>query len=218
MTTTRERRENKAARLMEWADKREAKANAIERADHSLREDMTFVAAQPGIASAPSWKRAMARENKEWEHRSMAASMDRRAADIEAQLDRTIFDDDPDAIERLQERIATLEAKLEDRKAKNVAYRAEHKAELKTMTPYGRSEAVPYPSYSISNLGADIRRNKQRLETLQRAEVHGEAPRYLYSVKRTATCRDCNAPIEVGSSARWYRQAQELACYPACNA
>ncbi len=217
MTTYRERREAKVSRLTEWAGKRQAKANAIERADHTLREDMAFVAAQPGIASAPSWKRAMAREEKEWENRKVAASMNSRASGIVDQLERAIYDDDPDAIEQLTARIATLETKLASRKEANAKYRAEHKAELKTLTAYGRNQAVPFPSYSISNLGADIRRNKERLAKLEREAVSGETPRYLYSVKRAAPCRDCGATIEVGKPAQWFKQTGELACYPKCE-
>ena len=216
MTTYRERREAKVSRLQEWADKREDKANAINRADSRIRDDLAFVAGQPGIGANPFFKRINARETREYEHRTMAHSMDSRANGILDQLDRAIYDDDPDAIDQLESRIVTLEAKLETRKAANVEYRNAHKAELKALTAFGRSQAVPYPSYSISNLGADIRRNKERLAKLQREATQGEAPRYLYSVKRATTCRDCSAPIDVGASARWYKKAQELACYPAC--
>lgn len=215
--TTRQRREAKIERLTEWADKRQAKADAIERADRTLRDDLAFVAAQPGIGRSSIFKRTNAREEKEFEHRNMAASMDRRAAGIEAQLERTIFDDDPDAIDRLKFRIASLEARRDLWKEQNAAYRIEHKAELKEMSAYGRDQAMPRQSFELTNIGADIRRNKERLAKLEREQTQGETPRYLYSVRYASTCRDCGQPIEQGAQARYYKKAGELACYPACQ-
>ena len=95
-----------------------------------------------------------------------AEEMRSRAANIERAADRAIYSDDPDAIEALTARIAGLEAQRDGRKARNAAFREEHRAELKAMTPYQRSETVPFPAYSIANVTADIARNKKRLAAL----------------------------------------------------
>lgn len=215
MATTRERKEAKAERLRTWGTKRQETAESLRKVDEHLRHDWAFIT-QPG--RIPARERMNRRDEKAYELSKTGGAMKSRAAGIEDQLARAIYDDDPDAIEQLQERVAALEARLEARKAANATYRSEHKAELKTMTAFGRSQVVPFPAYSISNLGADIRRNKERLARLQVATVEGEKPRYLYSLKRAGVCRDCGRELAQGVSARWYRQAGEIACYPSCQA
>jgi hypothetical protein len=99
------------------------------------------------------------------------AQRHRQAADtIEAQLDASIYDDDPDAIERLRERIEQREAKRREMKAANAAYRKQHRDELKGMTAYGRDRAVPFPGYALSNLGGCISRDRKRLARLERSQ------------------------------------------------
>lgn len=163
----RERREQKAEKLREWADKRKVKANAISKADASIRSELGFVAAQPGIGRLPVFKRMNAREEKEWEHRGKAGEMEGRAAGIEAQLDRSIYSDDDDASERLEERIAELEAKRERIKAENATYRKAH-PELKALGVYARDCAMPHPGWELTNLTGNITRQKKRLEDLKR--------------------------------------------------
>ena len=170
--TYRERRLRKAERLTEWADKRDERSDtAREQAD---RIAGMIPMGQPiliGHHSESRHRRDLDRINKGHE-RSLADSrkadeMRSRAANIQAAADRAIYTDDPDAIEALRERIATLEAQRATIKAENAAYRATHREELKGLTAYGRDKALPHPSYVLTNLGGNITRNRKRLAQLE---------------------------------------------------
>lgn len=50
----------------------------------------------------------------------------------------------------------------------NAEYRRTHRAELAAMTPYQRSQSVPWPSYAITNLSGNIARNRSRLADLRK--------------------------------------------------
>jgi hypothetical protein len=112
------------------------------------------------------------------------------------------YDDDPDAIERLQEKLAGLEARRERMKAANADYRREHRDELAALAPYERGQAVPFPSYALSNLGGVITTTRQRIERLSRPES-GRA----MVARRAGECRACGGSIEPGQPIRWFRRA-----------
>lgn len=165
--TYRERREARAERLRGWADKRVTTATAVLDADFkTYRGDIAFNT-QPG--HIPLRARVIARDDRAFESLAKAKSMQSRAGGIESQLESSIYSDDPDAIERLQERIATLEAKRDKIKATNAAYRKEHWGELRDMTAYQRDQAMPYAGYELTNLSGNIKRNRDRLAGLERA-------------------------------------------------
>ncbi len=171
--TTREKRERRTARRREWAEGREAKADAAHQAAHDATAGIPF--GQPilvGHHSEGKHRRAVERSQRQAsqavEHSNMAQRHQQAADTIEAQLDASIYDDDADAIERLRERIEQREAKREEMKAANAAYRKQHRAELKAMTPYQRDQAVPHPGWELSNLGGCISRDKKRLARLER--------------------------------------------------
>jgi hypothetical protein len=175
--TYRERREAKAERLREWADSRDSKATALRKANEPYRGDIAFNT-QPG--HIPERARAIRRDDQAFEHMNKAENMRNRADGIDSQLDNSIYSDDPDAVEALEARVAALEVKREEMKARNAAYRKEHRAELKAMTPYARSQAVPHPGWEVQNLSANIKRNKDRIEQVKarqaratRAEENG---------------------------------------------
>lgn len=169
--TYRERREARADRLDEWAEKREAKAAAdLERA-----RDMASVIpfGQPilvGHYSEGRDRRYRGRIDstyrRAFESADKAESMSSRAAGIRGQLERSIYSDDADAIERLTERIAELEAERDQIKAENAAFRKAHRAELKSLTAYERDQAMPHPAYRVTNLSGNIKRNRDRLVAL----------------------------------------------------
>lgn len=165
MTTYRERREARAERLQEWAGKRETRAAAVFEAGKPYTTDIAFNT-QPG--HIPFRAKLIAREDRAFESLTKATSMRSRASGIEDQLATSIYDDDPDVIEQLRARITRLEAERDAAKAANTAYRREHRAELKTMTPYQRGQAVPYPSYHFQNLSGNISRQRARLARLER--------------------------------------------------
>jgi Domain of unknown function (DUF3560) len=172
--TYRERRERRAERRRTWADGREAKADAAYQASHDATAGIPL--GQPilvGHHSEGKHRRAIERSQRRAtqaiEH-SDTARRHRQAADtIDAQLDASIYDDDPDAIDRLRERIEQREAKRDRMKKANAGYRKQHRAELKAMTLYERNRAVPHPSYELTNLGGCINRDRKRLERLEAA-------------------------------------------------
>ena len=170
--TYRERREARAERLEGWADKRAEKADA----GFARASDMASVIpfGQPILVGHHSERRDRNYRNRidgvatrAIEDHRMAESMAGRAATIKSQLDEAIYDDDPDAIERLEERIAALEARRAQMTADNAAFRAEHRAELKAMTAYQRSQAVPHAAYELSNLSGNLKRNRDRLTVIR---------------------------------------------------
>lgn len=161
--TYRERREARVERLREWADKRQASAAAGLAAEGPIRHDWAFIT-QPG--HIPERARMNARDTRRFESLRKADNMASRADSIESQLDHAIYSDDPDASERIRERIAGLEAKRDRMKTANAEYRKTHRAELATETNlYLRGQMVPHPAYSITSVSASIARLRKRLET-----------------------------------------------------
>jgi hypothetical protein len=128
VTTYREREETRADRLDEWADGREAKAEQssdtaramfgaipfgqpIHVGHHSERTDRNYRA------------RAGAHMDRAIDHARTADAHRSKAANIRAAAERAIYDDDPDAVERLTEKLAGLEAEREQIKAYNKSAR-----------------------------------------------------------------------------------------------
>ena len=162
--TYRERRLARAERLRGWAEKRESEATAQLTSQPELRHDWAFIT-QPG--RIPERDRMNRRDDAAFRSLDKANSMSSRADEIERQAANAIYDDDPDAIERLTEKIERLEAQRETFKSENAIYRREHRQELGRMTPYERDLAVPHASYEITNLGGNITRLRKRLDALQ---------------------------------------------------
>ena len=194
MTTTRERKEARAAMLEGWADKREEKAAAGFRYGEQYRGDTAFWT-QPGRIIER--ERVWAAHERAGRDQAKADSMSSRSAGIRDQLDRSIYSDDVDAIERLEERIAELSKRRDAMKAANTAYRKAHRAALATMTPYRRDQAMPHQGFELTNLSADIRRNAKRLEELRR-QRETNAPQRVIRARRQGACEACNRAIEVG--------------------
>jgi len=188
--TYRERRLARADRLRTWSDRREESGRArIARGDQ-YRGDIAF-ATQPG--RIPERDRINAAERRGFEDLEAAERMRARADAIERQADRAIYSDDPDAAERLRERIAELEAE----RAAIRAYNADCRRAAKTggvgnvellparlrREPEQLLRAVPYqvgpgrslPSYVGGNIGGNIGRLRERLALIERkaAKHHG---------------------------------------------
>jgi hypothetical protein len=170
--TYRERREARAERLTEWAGKREQRAAAAFETAHERASHIPF--GQPILVGHHSegrdrrYRAGIANQmDRGVEHQRKAASMASRAATIEGQLATSIYSDDEDAVPRLRERIAKLEADRDAAKALNAAYRKAHKTELAAMSPYQRNHAMPYPSYHFQNLSGNIGRQRKRLAQLE---------------------------------------------------
>lgn len=187
--TYRERRERKAERYREWADKREAKATSDFKKVDDLAQQIPF--GQPILVGHHSEKRARADQEKirsgmrrGIDNKEKADTFRSRADEIERQADHAIYSDDPDAIERLAERIAELEAERTRIKAFNAAVRKgtpvaealagltpkerQDYAVVARVAAYQLGKKGELPSYRLSNLGGNINRQKQRLASLQR--------------------------------------------------
>ncbi|MES1975742.1 MAG: DUF3560 domain-containing protein [Pseudomonadota bacterium] len=170
MTTYRERKEARVENLREWAGKREQRASAVFEANRPFTEDYAFNT-QPG--HIPVRARIIAQEDRAHDSLRKAQGMVSRAAGIESQLDSSIYDDDPDAIERLEERVAALEAKREKIKADNAAFRKAH-PELRALSAYERGQAMPHAGYELTNLSGNIKRNRDRLVVVRQRKARQE--------------------------------------------
>jgi hypothetical protein len=172
--TYRERREAKAERLREWAAKREGKASDLRKRNEPFRGDIAF-ASQPG--HLPERDRANRRDRAAWEHSKMAGSMRSRADGIESQLDTSIYSDDPDAIERLREKVERLEAERDRVKRFNATARKgspdysildeAQKRDLLSSVQIGFDRNGAFPAYVTSNLSGNIKRARDRLQGLE---------------------------------------------------
>lgn len=183
---TRERLETRLEQRETWAESREKKRDAAWQASHDAVKDIPF--GQPILVGHHSERRhrnALAKsERKGFEgldHAKKADQHSQAAATIERNLERSIYDDDEDAIERLEEKIAGLEAERERVKYINSQIRKpvskkvpmdeigltdREKADLLANAKYNGK--VIYPSYVLQNLGGNINRCKKRVERLKR--------------------------------------------------
>lgn len=169
----RERLERRAERLTEWAEKRQRKSAQAFDAGRRATEGIPF--GQPILVGHHSERRhraALDRADRGMragiEHADKAASMTSRAGNIEAALDRAIFDDDPDALDRLRAKLADLEQQRAAMVEANKAYRKTHRQELAAVSSaYERSRMVPYAGYELSNLGGVITKTRERIKRLE---------------------------------------------------
>jgi hypothetical protein len=217
--TYRDRRLRRADRLRGWAESNETKSEM--RGAEADRIASGIPMGQPILVGHHSERRH--RKDLDRIQSGISASVElgrkaqaqaRAADEIEAQAADAIYDDDPDAIEALEAKLAKLEAKRADMNAANAAYRKEHRAELKAMSAYDRSKAVPWPGYALQNLGGNITRCRQRLERLKREKETGPRDR-LIAARFDSVCADCGAKLTKGDNIRYNRQ-QGARCHPAC--
>lgn len=186
--TYRERREAKARRLREWADKRDAKAATQLDTAHRIADGIPM--GQPILVGHHSEKRARRDAQRidtnmrnGMENRDKAAEFRRRADGIEHAASNAIYSDDRDAAEALTARLAKLEAQRDRWKAANALAR-KHGLENaavwakgldtndcaragKNIAYWPGGTNVPFPD--LKNLTANIARNRKRLPALQRA-------------------------------------------------
>jgi hypothetical protein len=187
--TYRERREARAERLREWADKREARAASDFEAVHTLADSIPF--GQPILVGHHSERHARrdaqridSGMRRGIENANKAESMRSRADNIERAADHAIYSDDEYARQRLRERIADLEAK----RARIVAYNASARKAAKAggvgdvslledrqrndlegvqRFAYMRKPGNAFPGYVTSNLGGNIGRLRERLAGIE---------------------------------------------------
>lgn len=216
--THRERLEARAERRRGWAENRAAAGEAARERVHRITDQIPF--GQPILVGHHSEGHARADQRRiETGMRSavdnwrMAEHHTAKAHGIEIALERTIFSDDADAVEQLEAKVAKLEAKRDNAKALNAAYRKEHRAELNTMSAYQRSQAVPFQSYEITGFGAEIRRCRERIETIkldrERTEAGVRVGGRVMESRYAGTCSDCGQGIGRGDQITWFRSTRE---------
>lgn len=184
MSTYRERRAGRAERLRGWADSRDEKAEAAEQAARRTADMIPL--GQPVLVGHYSERgdrnrraRMTANFDRAHEHATKATEFRRRADGIEAQAAAAIYDDDPDAIDRLAEKIARLHAERDRIKAYNASCRKgardlgllddAQRADLESIARYAAYQLGAngeFPKYALSNLGANIRRLEKRRDAL----------------------------------------------------
>jgi hypothetical protein len=93
-----------------------------------------------------------------------------------AENNRSISGDDPEAVARYQEKLAMLEKTQEYMKAVNKAWKQGKDALIKIGLSEAKSEELandpkkPCPTWQLSNNSAEIRRVKEKLETLKKLD------------------------------------------------
>jgi hypothetical protein len=203
--TYRERRAARAERLRSWADKRTTDAERVLSSQPELRHDWAFIT-QPG--HIPERARMNRADDRAHASLNKAASMARRADGIDAAAERAIYSDDPDAVERLRERIAELEAERDRITAYNASARKAHKADpaqhvgdLSILDASQRADVVrlasigflrpdgAFPGYATSNLSGNISKQRERL-----ARMTGPRPAPTFQPDRRGVCRRCGEP------------------------
>ena len=180
---TRERLANRAERREEWAESREQKRDEAWGVANRIMD--MIPPGQPVLYDHPSGRmqrRDIARIDskgfKGLAHHRMAERHEQVAQAIRSQLDHAVFDDDVDAIERLQARIAEREAERDRVKEIN-AYCRKHKTieglelteqELKIFRNLAKwanhDPSKGYPSYHLSGIGKKISQDRKRLARL----------------------------------------------------
>ena len=131
--TYRERRERRAERREEWADKRQKKStDAFEHGDTLSKQIPLGQPILVGHHSEKHHRRHLRRVNtslrKGVEHAEMAEHHSQAARTIQKQLDNSIYSDDVDATERLQEKLNGLEVQRDRIKKINAWFRKNAKA------------------------------------------------------------------------------------------
>ena len=191
--TRRQRLEAKVARREEWADKADARRDAAHAGVERIASAIPF--GQPILVGHHSERharrdqerirsgmdRALAESKLADHHRS-------KASGLEAQLDRSVFSDDENAVAALEARITEREAECARRKAVNAAWRKlgdgsklEKLAQLAASNVVTPAEALeisrffalchweenPYPAYANTNARSAIRRDRERIAEIQ---------------------------------------------------
>lgn len=181
--TRRERLERKLEKRRDWAASRAAKANT------AITAAMDMVSVIPmgqpilvGHHSEKGHRALLARSDNKMrqgvEHHDMAQHHESKAEGLEAQLDGSIYSDDPDAIEALEVKVAALEAERDRIKAFNASCRKgqpdeslldedQRKDIAVCRKVWNMGPAAQFPSYKLSNLGATIRTAKQRIKQIE---------------------------------------------------
>lgn len=178
--TYRDRREARADRLREWADKREDKAaGALARA-RQMGDGIPFGQPIMGARDRNYRDRIGATYDRGFAHAAKADAMRAKADNIDAAAARAIYDDDPDAIDALTAKLGRLEAERERIKAYNATCRKGapdvsllDARQLASLESQARHQAAYHARikgqmapYALSNLSGVISATRKRIAAL----------------------------------------------------
>lgn len=185
MATYRERREARAEKREEWAQARSRRAAQRFDTAHAAIADIPL--GQPILVDHYSARRhinALERHDSNMRagfvDSNMADKHSMAAATIREQLDRSVYSDDEDAEERLEARIAELEAQREAIKQFNATAR-KGRPDMSLLSPeltaslesvmrhcaYQLGKGGSFPAYVSANLSGNIKRNRDRLAIIK---------------------------------------------------
>lgn len=185
--TRRERLEAKLEKRHAWADSASTKSTAAFNRAHALVEHIPM--GQPVLIGHHSEKRHRRTLDRSWNAMGKAVELtklsehhEQKAAGLAIALDKTIFSDDPDAVDAIEQRIAANEVKREEMKKINALYRKRDVAGLAALgVDYATLQAklaalgayfgqAPHMPFEMTNLGARIRSDKERLVNVKRQQ------------------------------------------------
>ena len=188
MNDYEQRKQDRIDRYLEKAGKARAESSALSHEAHTMLS--AIPPGQPMLPDHYSYK-----SDKRYRDRIDTKMRQSISADEKADYyvgkaraaanNRAISSDDPDAVQKLQEKLTALEKLQAKMKTTNAYYRKhqtcrgcegitdEEAARLDQRVKDGYSwETAPYPAYALSNNNQEIHRIKKRLETLtQNREV-----------------------------------------------
>jgi hypothetical protein len=189
--TRRERLECKAEKRREWAEKAAARSDARFGAAHQIASGIPL--GQPILVGHHSEKHARRDQeriesnmSKGCEEHRLAQHHEASAAGIEAQLDRSVFSDDADAIQQLEARIAKHEEEAARYAEINKVWRR-CKGDVAAMVAAGVSHKIAETAASTmkvapwlgkpldtGHLRTAIRRDRERIEQIRKRTARAE--------------------------------------------
>lgn len=188
MNDYEQRKQDRIDRYLEKAGKARAESSALSHQAHTMLS--AIPPGQPMLPDHYSYKSDKRYRDRIDTKMRQSISADEKADYYEGKAraaanNRAISSDDPDAVQKLQEKLTALEKLQAKMKTTNAYYRKhqtcrgcegitdEETARLDQRVKDGYSwETAPYPAYALSNNNQEIHRIKKRLETLtQNREV-----------------------------------------------
>jgi uncharacterized protein DUF3560 len=180
--TRRERLARKLERRGEWAEKANARSAAAFDSAGQMASGIPF--GQPILVGHHSEKRDRnyrakihAKMDRGLAESKLADHHESKAAGLAIALERSIFDDDPDAIERLGQKVAELEQACEKAKRVNAVWRKGGQAAVAAEFSQALAATVAETMrqcrwlrapMTTTNDRAEIRRCKQRIELISK--------------------------------------------------
>jgi uncharacterized protein DUF3560 len=188
--TRRERLERKLELRREWSEKAETRAQARFAGVHTICDRIPF--GQPILVGHHSERHARADQRriengmrKGCEESALAKRHEEKADGIARQLDRSVFSDDPDAIEQIEARIAEHTKTADAYATINKTFRKGGIEAVKAVTSPELVEKIeremrlapwqklPF-TYHLTNLRARIRSDQERIKTIRAQQQRTE--------------------------------------------